>query len=108
MDSMKIADDPATASSAHDGQDSRQIEPPALLSKSDLYELRELIGTIWTAGFSPSPDVDQIVASANRVGSGFTARLAIRSLRLEQALIEAQEKIIRLEWRLAQINKNRY
>ncbi|MFY9328536.1 MAG: hypothetical protein WAO76_11040 [Georgfuchsia sp.] len=88
-------------------RDPSQPEHPALLNRTDLYELGELIGTIWLASYTPSPEVDQIIAGANRSGNSFTARLAVRALRLEQALIEAQERIIRLEWQLAQIKKCR-
>lgn len=91
----------------NNGNDRRRAKVSALLTQADLSELRELIGTIWLTGHSPSPEVDQIVSSFNRVGSGFTARLAVHALRLEQALNAAQERIICLEWNLAQANKSR-
>jgi len=77
----------------------RLPERPIPLNQADLQELCELIDTVWLRGYKPSPAVDQIVATANRVGSDFTSRLAMRALRLEQALIVAQERIIRLAWK---------
>ncbi len=93
------------ASKKRNGYNNRRQNISALLTRSDLSELRELIGSICLTGYSPSPEVDQIVTSFNRAGSNFTARLAVRALRLEQALNVAQERNIRLEWNLAQANK---
>ena len=75
------------------------------MTKTDLSKLRELIGSVWLVGYSHAPEVDQIVNSFNRVGSNFTSRLAVRAHRLEQELNVAQERIIRLEWTIAQANK---
>jgi hypothetical protein len=103
--SIRSANAKTVPMNANNGYVGRRAKVSALLTQADLSELRELIGTIWLTGHSPSPEVDQIVASFNRVGSGFTARLAVRALRLEQALNAAQERIICLEWNLAQANK---
>ncbi len=83
----------------------RLPERPAALDQADLQELDELIDTVWLKGYMPSPEADRIVARASRAGAEFASRLAIRALRLEQALIAAQGRIIRLEWTLAQAAK---
>jgi len=83
----------------------RLPERPAALDQADLQELDELMDTVWLKGYMPSPEADRIVARASRAGGEFASRLAIRALRLEQALIAAQGRIIRLEWTLAQTAK---
>lgn len=75
------------------------------MDQAELHQLRELIGTVWLNGYTPSPQAQKIVARANRAGNDFTDRLAVRALRLEQALIVAHERIIRLEWKLVQLGK---
>jgi len=84
---------------------SKMMMTSGMLTKGDLNELREMLGSIRLAGYAPSTEVEQIVTSFDRVGSNFYARLAIRALRLEQALNVAQERIIRLEWYLVSTTK---
>ncbi len=105
---MKGANNISTSTRARNasyGYERRQREVTSFLTKTDLSKLRELIGSVWLVGYSHAPEVDQIVNSFNRVGSNFTSRLAVRAHRLEQELNVAQERIIRLEWTIAQANK---
>lgn len=80
-------------------------ERPVYLDQAKLHQLRELIETVWLGDCNPPPQVQKMVDKAHRVGNDFSARLAIRALRLEQALIDCHERIIRLEWNLAQSGK---
>lgn len=98
-------DSPALTSSANMPRSQYRPERPASMDQADLHQLRELIGTVWLSGYMPSPQAQKIVDRANRGGEDFAARLAVRALRLEQALITAHERILRLEWQLAQLGK---
>lgn len=80
-------------------------ERTATMDQAELHQMRELISTVWLNGYTPSPQVKKTIAKANRAGDDFAARLAVRALRLEQALIVAHERIIRLEWQSAQRSK---
>lgn len=97
----------ATTMPANEPSVGRPAERPVALDQADLQELDDLMDTVWLKGYLPSPEADQIVARASRAGREFASRLAIRALRLEQALIAAQGRIIRLEWTLAQAAKPR-
>lgn len=105
MLTIEDAETPVLASPARTTRDRFRSERPASLDQAELHQLRELIDTVWVGNCMPPPQAQKIVDRASRIGSDFSARLAVRALRLEQALFMAHERIIRLEWKLAQMNK---
>jgi len=74
----------------------------------DLFELEELIRMASAAPARDiAPQVLAVLQTAARRTPEFSLRLALTALRLEQGLREAQERIIHLQWKLAQCRKYR-
>jgi hypothetical protein len=72
-----------------------------------LSELEKLVRDVLAA---PADEVDSevvaLVRGAMKVQKKFSISLALRALRLEQGLRQAQQQVIRLQWELAQLNRS--
>ncbi len=79
---------------------------PNAAAKSLLSELEGLLQGVLTA---PAEQMDNAfvaaVRKAMKARSGFSVLLALRALRLEQALRQAQRQLIQLQWELAQFRR---
>jgi hypothetical protein len=71
-------------------------------TRTDLDELGELIATVHASAYVHSGELVKLVERALKEDQQFTARLALRALRLEQALRDAQERLIHQQWEIAQ------
>jgi len=69
-----------------------------------LAEVRELIRSVLGAPAKDThPEVLALLRGARKMHKNFQISLALRALRLEQALRAAQQEIIRLQWELAHL-----
>lgn len=72
-----------------------------------LSELEKLVRDVLAA---PADEVDSevvaLVRGALKVQTKFPITLALRALRLEQTLRQAQQQVIRLQWELAQLKRS--
>ena len=87
----------------------RPGEPTALAPERDpliepsLRQLESLIrGVLAAPAEQMNDDVVALVRHATKARPKFSAFLALRALRLEQGLREAQQRLIQLQWELAQ------
>jgi hypothetical protein len=84
-------------------------EPPGAAPERDtllepsLRQLESLIrGVLATPAEQIDDDVVALVRHATKARPKFSVVLALRALRLEQGLREAQQRLIQLQWELAQ------
>jgi hypothetical protein len=79
---------------------------PSSAARMDPFEFEELIRMACAA---PAREVDsevrKLLHTTARRTPEFSLRLALTALRLEQGLRDAQERIIRLQWELAQCKR---
>jgi hypothetical protein len=75
--------------------------------KRDLLELEKLIGSVpATPGEEMDTEAVALVRRAMKARPKFCISLALRALRLEQGLREAQQRVIQLQWELAQVKRS--
>ena len=90
---------PTSASSLEAAPQHDAIEPT-------LRDLENFVNGLLAA---PAPEVDSavvaLVRGAMRVRPRFASALALRALRLEHGLRQAQQEVIRLQWELAQLRR---
>jgi len=71
-------------------------------ARSAPFELEELIATVHASTQTPGREVEALVKHALDLDRRFSARLALRALHIEQALRDAHERTIVLQWELGQ------
>jgi hypothetical protein len=87
---------------------SRAAADPSSATRIDLFEFEELIRMVCAVpGREVDSEVLALLHTTARRTPEFSLRLALTALRLERGLREAQERIIRLQWELAQCRRHR-
>jgi hypothetical protein len=80
--------------------------PPSTAAQFPISELEGLLQSVVTA---PAEQMDNavvaVVRRAMKARSSFSVLLALRALRLEQGLRQAQRQVIQLQWELAQVKR---
>jgi hypothetical protein len=86
----------------------RAAVDPSSAARIDPFEFEELIRMACAApAREVDPEVVALLQTTARRTPEFSLRLALTALRLEQGLREAQERVIRLQWELAQCRRHR-
>ena len=106
IEDYQFPDQPSSLRSCTRPEPSTDAPLPYVAAKSHLSELEGLLQGVVTA---PADQMDiaavALVRRAMKARARFSVLLALRALRLEQGLREAQRQVIDLQWQLAQFRR---